>query len=127
VTERAGTASRSEALPKQKRLAKRSEFLRVYDAGRKLFSRYTVLFIAANELPYSRLGITATKKTGKAHVRNKLKRWTREVYRRQRAPLGLDPLALDIVVNIKPNAAEASFRDYSDDLSRSLRRIGEGR
>src|SRR5438034_1888106 len=76
--------SRSEALPKEKRLAKRREFLRVYETGRKVFSRYCVLFFAGNDLPFSRLGITATKKLGKANVRNRLKRWTREVYRRQR-------------------------------------------
>lgn len=114
--------NRPEALPKEKRLAKRREFLRVYETGRKLFSRYCVVFFAGNELPFSRIGITATKKLGKANVRNRLKRWTREVYRRQRAPLDLDRHSLDIVVNVKPNAADAAFRDYSNDLERTLRR-----
>jgi ribonuclease P protein component len=114
---------RSEALPKQVRLAKRREFVRVYESGRKHFSRYSVVFTAANDLPYSRIGITATKKLGKANVRNRLKRWTREVYRRLRAPLDLDARALDIVVNVKPNAAEATFSDYSRDLTRSLERL----
>lgn len=113
----------SEALPEEKRLAKRREFLRVYETGRKLFSRYSVLFFAANELPYSRLGITATKRLGKANVRNRLKRWTREVYRRQRHPLALDARSLDVVVNVKPNAGEATFREYSDDLTRTLQRL----
>ena len=113
---------RSEALPKEKRLAKRRDFLRIYDTGRKFFARYSVLFVAANGLPYSRLGITATKKLGKANVRNRLKRWTREVYRRQREPLGLDGRPMDYVVNVKPNAAVADFRDYSNDLQRALAR-----
>ena len=118
-----GLSASSEALPKEKRLAKRREFLRVYEAGRKLFSRYSVLFFAANGLPYSRIGITATKKSGKANVRNRLKRWTRETYRRQRAPLGIDARALDVVVNIKPNAAQAAWPDFSLDLQRALRRV----
>jgi len=113
---------RSEALPKEKRLAKRRDFLRVYDTGRKFFARYSVLFVEANDLPFSRLGITATKKLGKANVRNRLKRWTREVYRRQREPLGLDNRPADFVVNVKPNAAVADFRDYSNDLQRVLKR-----
>ena len=116
-------ADRPEALPKAKRLAKRAEFLRVYENGRKLFSRYAVLFFAANDLTHSRLGITATKKLGKANIRNRLKRWTREVYRRQRAPLGIDDRALDIVVNVKPNAADATFQQYSHDLSAALARM----
>ena len=123
MAERADAPPRSEALPKQKRLAKRREFLRVYETGRKVFSRYAVLFFAANGLPYSRIGITATKKLGKANVRNRLKRWTREVYRRQRGPLALDGRSLDVVVNVKPNAAEASFTDYSQDLARVLQRV----
>lgn len=114
---------RSEALPKERRLAKRREFVHVYDTGRKHFSRYTVLFFAANGLPHSRIGITATKKLGKANVRNRLKRWTREIYRRQREPLGIDARPIDIVVNVKPNAASSSFEDYSTDLVQALERV----
>jgi len=111
---------RSEALPKATRLAKRREFLRVYETGRKLFSRYCVLFYAANGLTHSRVGITATKKLGKANVRNRLKRWTREIYRRQREPLLLDEIPLDFVVNVKPSAEAAAFADFRDDLTRVL-------
>jgi ribonuclease P protein component len=118
-----GRSASSEALPKEKRLAKRREFLRVYESGRKLFSRYSVLFFAANGLAYSRIGITATKKSGKANVRNRLKRWTREVYRRQREPLAIDDRSLDVVVNVKPNAAQAEWGDFSVDLQRALQRV----
>lgn len=114
---------RPEALPKSRRLAKRREFVRVYESGRKSFSRHTVLFFAGNGLDHSRLGITATRKLGKANVRNRLKRWTREVYRRAREPLGIDAHAIDIVINVKPNAAKASFQEFSSDLLRLLERI----
>jgi ribonuclease P protein component len=114
---------RSEALPKQNRLAKRREFVTVYETGRKQFSRYAVLFFVANGLSHSRIGITATKKSGKANVRNRLKRWTREVYRRQREPLGIDARSLDIVVNVKPNAADTTFDEFSRELTRALERV----
>ena len=114
---------RPEALPKEKRLAKRREFLHVYETGRKWFSRYCVVFAAPNGLPHSRIGITATKKLGNAVVRNRLKRWTREVYRRQRDPLALDSHSLDVIVNVKPNASEARFEEYRDDLQRALQKI----
>lgn len=81
-----------------------------------------MLFFAANGLGHSRIGITVTKKVGKANIRNRLKRWTREIYRRQREPLGLDAQALDFVVNVKPNAADTTFPDFSRDLSRALER-----
>jgi ribonuclease P protein component len=117
--------ARPQALPKHRRLTKRREYLRVYETGRKLFSRYCVLFFAANDLPFSRIGITATKKIGKANVRNRLKRWTREIYRLERARLDLDENALDIVLNVKPNAAAAKFREFRDDLIRVLQRLRE--
>ena len=113
----------AEALPKSKRVAKRRDYLRTYETGRKIFSRYTTVFFVPNELGLSRVGITATKKLGKANVRNRLKRWTREIYRRQRAPLGFDERRLDIIVNVRPNAAEASFAEYRADLERALQRL----
>ena len=124
---RAEAGSRSEALPREKRLAKRREFLHVYETGRKVFSRYCVLFFASNGLPHSRLGVTATKKLGKANVRNRLKRWTRETYRRQRENLALDARALDFVVNVKPGAASAAFEDYRTDLQKVLRKVAAER
>ena len=117
-----GTA-RPEGLPKEKRIAKRRDFLRVYETGQKFFSRYAVVFYASNDMAHSRVGITATKKLGKANVRNRLKRWTREIYRRRRGPLALDDRRYDIVVNVKPNAADASFADFRDDLGRALERV----
>lgn len=116
-------AARSEALPKERRIAKRRDFVNTYETGRKVFSRYSVVFFSANGLPFSRIGITATKKLGKANVRNRLKRWTREVYRRQREPLGVDAQPVDIVVNVKPNAAETSFDEFSRDLTRAFGRV----
>ena len=97
----------------------------MYETGRKVFARYAVLFYAANDRPYSRVGITATKKLGKANVRNRLKRWSREVYRREREPLGLDERAVDVVINVKPNAADTTFAEYSRDLGRALSRVAE--
>jgi ribonuclease P protein component len=117
---------RSEALPKHNKLAKRREFVHVYETGQKQFSKFAVLFFAPNGSSLSRIGITATKKVGKANVRNRLKRWTREIYRRQREPLGLDATALDIVVNVKPNAVAATYEDYSRDLTRAFERVVSG-
>lgn len=115
----------AEALPKSRRVAKRRDFLRAYETGRKLFSRYAVVFFASGDLEHSRLGITATKKLGKANVRNRLKRWTREVYRRVREPLALDDRRLDIIVNVKPSAADASYADYREELERLFRRLAQ--
>jgi ribonuclease P protein component len=115
-------SSPSEALPKKERIAKRRDFLRAYEKGAKQFGRHSVVFAIRNELGHPRIGVTATRKLGKANVRNRTKRWVREIYRRNRAPLGLDGQAFDFVVNIKGSAAVAAFEEFSRDLVRTLRR-----
>lgn len=113
----------SRALPKRERIAKRADFLKTYETGRKQFARFIVVFAAANALGHPRIGITTTKKLGKANVRNRFRRWVREVYRMNRQGLGLDQLAMDIVVNVKPSASTASFEEFSKDLTRALSRL----
>jgi ribonuclease P protein component len=113
---------RVQALPKQSRLSRRAEFLRAYESGRKYFSRFCVLFVSDNNLDRSRLGITATRKIGKATVRNRLKRWVREIYRTERGPLGVDEHCSDFIVNLKAAAATAQFRDFKSELTVLLRR-----
>jgi len=48
-------------LTKETRLAKRAEFLRVYDQGKRIDGRYMTVFILPNGREIQRLGVTATK------------------------------------------------------------------
>ena len=79
------------------RLTERSDFVRCYDAGRKLFSRAFVLFALERKdaLPAWRMGLAVTKKVGNAVWRNRIKRLVREVFR-----LNADavPQGFDLVV-----------------------------
>lgn len=104
-------------LPRAARIAKRDEFLDAYERGEKLFGRYCVLFVVEHTSG-SRIGVTVTKKIGKANVRNRMKRWVREVFRQNRPSLP----ALDFVVNLKVGAPNATFREFSADLEKLFRR-----
>ena len=42
---------------------------------------YLVLYARKNRLDHNRVGITVSKKLGKAHIRNRVRRRFREVYR----------------------------------------------
>ena len=116
------TLARSQRLEKRERIASRRDFLSIYEKGIKVFGRFVVAFSVPNELTYSRLGITATKKLGKANRRNLAKRWIREVYRVEKEKVGLTTVSADVVVNVKPNAATASFEEFRADLLRCLTR-----
>ena len=112
-------------LVREERIARRSDFTRTYEGGRKQFGRYVVVFALDTGRGVCRLGITATRKVGKAHLRNRMKRWVRECYRLHREKLGLPRRSIDFVVNIKPAASDATFADFCADLCRALQRSAE--
>ena len=67
---------------------------------------YQVLYARKNRTEENRIGITVSKKLGKAHVRNRTRRRLREVYR-----LNEDKFqpGWDIVVVARSKAVEAPF------------------
>ncbi len=112
----------TESLPRNQRIQKRRDFLRAYEEGLKSFGRYVVLFTLPNELGHPRVGVTVTRKLGRAVARNRAKRWVREIFRRNRARIGADETSLDLVVNVKPSAADATYLEFAADFERALRK-----
>ena len=72
---------------------------------------YMVLYARKNRTGINRVGITVSKKLGKAHVRNRVRRRLREVYRlnEERFAPGWD-----IVVVARSRAVEADFRKLTE-------------
>jgi ribonuclease P protein component len=116
-----------EAFPRSHRLARRSDFRKTYDEGRKLAGRYLVLFVHPSESGNIRLGLTVTKRIGCAAERNRARRRLREVFRREaRATLERNRWSgTDVVVNLRDGAGSVGLRELSDDFGRILRRLGE--
>ncbi len=113
-------------LPKETRLAKRAEFLRVYEQGTRIEGRFMTVFIRPNEGPIQRLGVTATKKAiGKAHDRNRAKRLIREAFRLSRAELDTVPVKYDWVVNARRNILEVRLARPLEEFKRIVARVGE--
>ena len=76
-----------------------------------------------NSLERTRLGITATRKMGKAVKRNRARRLVREVFRKNKSRI---PSSLDIVVNVKSLLADADYRDFEADFLAFLDKAGKG-
>jgi len=118
-----GSALLSFALPKEARLAKRAEFLRVYEQGRRYEGRLMTLFVMPNNRPLNRVGVTATKKAiGKAHDRNRAKRLMRECFRLSRRELDALTNRYDIVLNARRSIVfaklERPLAEFRDLLKR---------
>ena len=67
---------------------------------------FLVLYARKNHTGTNRVGITVSKKLGKAHIRNRVRRRLREVYRLNEA---LFQPGWDIVVVARSKAVEAPF------------------
>lgn len=113
----AETRGSQRLLPKE-RLRRRADYLRCYRTGRRRHGALAILYFVPNQLGHPRIGITASRKVGKAVARQKLKRRIREIYRRWK-DRGKLP-ALDLVIHLKPEARGADFQTFQADLLRLL-------
>ena len=60
-------------------------YQRVFEQGEKLVGSLFILYVLPTSEPYSRLGIAVSKRIGNAVVRNRIKRYLRETFRRHKA------------------------------------------
>jgi ribonuclease P protein component len=95
--------AREQRLRKRDRLRLGHDFARVFAARRRAGGRLLVIFVADNGLPWSRLGLSVSRRVGNAVRRNYVRRRIREAFRVSRADL---PTGLDIICVAQPEAGD---------------------
>jgi|GEM_PF-766923 len=114
------TGMSDERFRKSERLRRRRDFLTVYAEGKRYSSRLFTIFARATDQPWSRLGITVSRKIGKAVCRNRVKRLIREVFRKNKRRL---PCSLDLVVNAKEALGAADYWTVEAEFLRFVERV----
>jgi ribonuclease P protein component len=109
---------RGERLLSAETVRQRADYLRCYRTGRRRHGGLAILYFAPNQVGYPRIGITASRKVGKAVLRHRLKRRIKEIYRRWQ-DRGKLP-SMDMVVHLKPEAGAADFQSFRTELLRLL-------
>lgn len=117
----------SFALPKEERLLKRADFLRVYEQGKRIEGRFMTVFILPVERSFHRVGVTATKKAiGKAHDRNRAKRLLRETFRLSRIELAAVATKYDWVLNARRSLLHAKLNKPLTEFRAMVAQVGKG-
>ena len=99
---------------KDQRIRKKTEFDAVFARRQRAFEGPIGVYVAPNQQPQSRLGISMSRKVGTAPRRNRIKRLLRESFRLQQHEL---PAGWDIVVVPKPHEP-MSLESYRDAFMR---------
>ncbi len=121
-----GSALLGFGLPKEARLLKRAEFLRVYEQGARIEGRFMTVFFLPGNAERHRVGITATKKAvGKAHDRNRAKRLLRESFRLSRVELAAIAAPLDWVINARRSILAVKLEKPLAEFQSIVKRIAE--
>ena len=104
---------------KERRIRRRSDFLRVQAIGQRASCAHFVLLVAAREpdpAVCSRVGFVVTKKVGNAVQRNRIKRVCREAFRMWP---DLVPDGIDLVVIARAGADELGLAEVRSEWERA--------
>ena len=113
-------------LPKESRIAKRSDFLRVYEQGKRFEGRFMTVFILPSKRTLHRVGVTATKKAiGKAHDRNRAKRLLRESWRLSRPDIESIGTRYDWVINARRSLLNVKLEKPLAELKSVIEQLAE--
>jgi len=97
----------------KRKLSKTSEFKKVFSEGRRIESKNLIIFILKSDYNFNRPGIIIKKETGKAVVRNKIKRQLREAFRLINKKLSP---GYDIIILAKNDIKESDYFEIYHDL-----------
>jgi ribonuclease P protein component len=108
-------------LQKKYRISNRADYNFIYQNGKKIHSRYIIVFITANQLAYNRFGIVTSKKVGNAVHRNQARRRLRAIIQKHMPEI---KQGYDLVMVARFNIKEAMFAALEKDFLIAAKKAG---
>jgi ribonuclease P protein component len=109
-----------ESLAPRERIRKKKDFLVIYKKGKRYRNRYFNLIYLANTLAFSRVGVVASRKVGNAVIRSKVKRWMRELFRRNK---NLFEFSVDLLIVATPDMGQATWTELREHYLSAARQV----
>ena len=102
-------------------LKRNDDFRRIYSRGRSFAGGYVVVYVLKNRYRFNRLGITVSKSTGNAVMRNRAKRVIRAAYTNleDKLPQG----GFDLVIDSRSRGAQKKEQQIRKDMEYALRKL----
>lgn len=107
-------------MKKENRIKKRKEFNYIFRNGQVINSKYVNLLTTSSKLKKFKVGISVSKKVGKAVVRNKVKRRIKEAVNKQ---INLLQTKTNYIFVAKVGSSEASFNQIFDCVKYCLTKL----
>lgn len=111
-------------MEKEYRLRNKRDFSIVYRYGQSVANQQLVLYhLKQKKNEHFRLGISCSKKIGKAVVRNRMRRLLKEIIRRNRT---LIPVGIDLIFIVRKAAVDFDYQQLEKSVLHVLRRAKLG-
>lgn len=108
-------------LEKDNRLTKRKAFGYIYKNGEYKSGNNLTLMYVPTKLKKFKVGFSVSKKIGKAHIRNKVKRQLREAFKAFKTQINN---RYNYIVVAKPTITDKSFKEIKEELFSILNKCG---
>ena len=105
------------------KLKKSRDFTTIYDKSKKVYTRYAIVFVSENKNNIQRFGFVASKKTGNAVQRNRIKRLFREFVKNNKEKFkeGTDYIFVGKAV-LKEKLGTLKYNDIEKDMLKVIKR-----
>lgn len=95
---------------------KNEEISKIVKTGKKTVSKFYIIYYIESDTTFNKYCISVSKKLGKAHLRNKIKRRVKDILMKNKMEL-----KRKYVIILRKEAVTASYKDLEDVLIKQIK------